>query len=384
MMPKNFESSIDRRNSDSVKWNQYADDVLPLWVADMDFLSPPPVINALAHRVQHGVFGYPAFQDSPIDAVIDWLWKQHHWSVTGDDLVFLPGVVTGFNLAAHAITKPEEGVLVQTPAYRPFLEVAENVQGIQHTAPLDQSKKGTYYVSKQSFSNAIHNNTRIFMLCNPHNPTGRVFSKEELTLMAEICLENEIIICADEIHNDIVYPGFKHIPIATLSPEVANQTITLLSPSKSFNVAGLKIAFAVIPNPSLKERFLSGKQGLVGWVNLFGPVALQAAYTEGAEWLAGLLTYLEGNRQYVSDFVSHKLEGVTMTDPEGTYLAWLDCRETGLKDPFQFFLQEAKVALNPGTWFGDPGKGFVRLNFGCPQDILKEALNRMQLALDSR
>lgn len=379
-----FDHPINRRHSDSVKWNQYADDVLPLWVADMDFLSPQPVINALQERVQHGIFGYPAFQERTKDVAIEWLWDQHHWSVSRDDLIFLPGVVTGFNLATHAFTKPGEGVLVQTPAYRPFLEVAENVNRIQHTMPLDRSNNGKYYVSSNAFIQAIQSNTRIFMLCNPQNPTGRVFSKEELSVMAETCLENDIIICADEIHHDIVYPGAKHIPIATLSPDVANQTITLCSPSKTFNVAGLKIAFAIITNPALKDRFLSAKQGLVSWVNLFGPIALQAAYDEGADWLRRLLIYLEENRTIVSRFVSKHLKGVSMNDPEGTYLAWLDCHDTGLDNPFQFFLEESRVALNPGDWFGDVGQGFVRLNFGCPRDILKEALTRMEAALKSR
>ncbi|MFO8037228.1 MAG: PatB family C-S lyase [Anaerolineales bacterium] len=382
-MVTNFDRPINRRNSDSVKWNQYADDILPLWVADMDFLSPPSVIKALQERVQHGVYGYPAFQERTKDAAIDWLWKQHAWSVSREDLIFLPGVVTGFNLAAYALTNPGEGVLVQTPAYRPFIEVAENTKRMLHIMPLDRSRTGKFYVSKNTFTHAIQSNTRIFMLCNPQNPTGRVFSKEELTLMAETCLENEVIICSDEIHHDIVYPGSKHIPIATLSPEIANQTITLLSPSKTFNIAGLKIAFSVITNPTLKDRFIAAKQGLVSWVNLFGPITLQAAYTEGEDWLRHLLVYLEENRTFVSEFVSKHLEGVSMTDPEGTYLAWLDCRDTGLEDPYQFFLEESKVALNPGDWFGEDGKGYVRLNFGCPREILKEALTRMQRSLES-
>ncbi len=379
-----FDSSPDRRKSDSIKWNQYEEDILPLWVADMDFQSPPCVIDALNHRVQHGIYGYPGLQESTRNAIIDWLWKQHKWRVSGDDLIFLPGVVTGFNLATHALTKPGEGVLVQTPTYRPFLEIAENVNRIQHTMPLDRLESGKYYVSETSFTNAIQDNTRIFMLCNPQNPTGRVFSEDELAMMAEICLENDIFICADEIHNDIIYPGAKHIPIATLSAEVSKQTITLISPSKTFNIAGLKIAFAVITDDELKERFLGGKQGLVGWVNLFGQVALRAAYTKGLDWLHSLLGYLEANRTYVSEFVSNNLAGVSMAAPEGTFLAWLDCQNTGLEDPYQFFLEKAKVALNSGEWFGKAGKGFVRLNFACPRNTLQEGLERMQSALESR
>ena len=380
-MTSRFDQCINRKDSDSVKWNRYPEDVLPLWVADMDFLSPSPVIKALSERVQHGVFGYPETQQSTKDSVVDWLWKEHNWSVTCEDLVFLPGVVVGFNLAAHALTEPGQGVLVQTPTYRPFLNVSGHAKIEQHEMPLDRTKGGEYIIHKTTFRQAIHKNTQIFMLCNPQNPTGRVFSKAELETMAEICLKNNIFICSDEIHSDIVFAPNKHIPIATLSPEVAKRTITLLSPSKTFNIAGLKASYAVITNSDLRERFIAGKQGLVGGVNLFGQRALRAAYTEGKAWLDELLTYLENNRDFLFDFVSTKLDGVSMASPEGTYLAWLDCRETGFNDPQEYFLKNAKVALNPGAWFGKPGEGFVRLNFACPRNTLQEGLDKIAHSL---
>ncbi|MBS3750753.1 MAG: pyridoxal phosphate-dependent aminotransferase [Anaerolineales bacterium] len=380
-MTSSFDQCVNRKDSDSVKWNRYAEDVLPLWVADMDFLSPPPVIKALSERVQHGVYGYPEIQQNTKEAVIDWLWKEHNWSVTGKDLVFLPGVVVGFNLAAHAFTEPGQGVLVQTPTYRPFLNVSGHAKIEQHEMPLDRTKGGKYLVRKTSFKQAIQENTHIFMLCNPQNPTGRVFSKSELETMAEICLKNNIFICSDEIHSDIVFSQKEHIPIATLSPEVAKRTITLLSPSKTFNIAGLKASYAVITNSELRERFIAGKQGLVGGLNLFGQTALRASYTEGKAWLEELLIYLENNRNFLFNFVSTKLDGVSMVSPEGIYLAWLDCRETGIEVPQEYFLKNAKVALNPGNWFGKPGEGFVRLNFACPRKILREGLDRLAHSL---
>lgn len=352
-----------------------------MWVADMDFLSPPPVIEALRKRVEHGVFGYPYLLEESKKAVVHWLANRHGWEVTPKDLLFLAGVVTGFNLATHAVTEPGEGVLVQTPTYRPFLEVYKNVGREQHAMPLTQNEERIYEVNKDDFEMAIRKNTRIFMLCNPQNPTGRVFREEELEMMAELCLENEIVICSDEIHSDLIFSESKHIPIASLNPEIADNTITLLAPSKTFNVAGLKASVAVITNPKLRKKFEGAKQGLVGWVNALGQVAARAAYTEGEPWLEALLTYLEANRDFLADFVRDKLPGVKMAKPEGTFLAWLDCREmaheTGVKNPQQFFLNEAKVGLNNGAWFSKEGKGFVRLNFGCPRELLVEGLERM-------
>jgi len=377
-MNYNFDTIINRRGTDSVKWGVFDEDVLPMWVADMDFLSPPPVIEALKERVEHGVFGYPRLLEETEESVVRWLEKRHGWRVTPDDLVFLPGVVTGFNLATHAVTKPGEGVLVQTPTYRPFLEVDKNVGREQHSMSLTVGENGAYRTGRDTFSMAIRKNTRIFMLCNPQNPTGRVFRKDELEMMAEICLENEIVICSDEIHSDLIFSESEHIPIASLSPEIAANTITLLAPSKTFNIAGLKASVAVITDPNLREKFEGAKQGLVGWVNVLGQVAAQAAYAEGEPWLEALLAYLEANRNYLVDFVRDELPGVRMAKPEGTYLAWLDCREMGVENPQQFFLNEAKVGLNDGAWFGEEGTGFVRLNFGCPRELLREGLERME------
>ena len=383
-MTYDFDTLPDRRDSESIKWNKYADDVIPMWVADMDFLSPPPVVQALKTRAAHGVYGYPEITDNTRHTIIDWLWSRYSWAVEPDELLFLPGVVNGFNLAAHALCQQIEGVLVQTPTYRPFFDVASNVGLDQHNVPLDQHPDGRYLVTRPHFEDAIQDNTRIFMLCNPQNPTGRVFNKQELTIMAEVCLENEIYICADEIHSDIVYPGHAHIPMATLSPSVAQRTITLLSPSKTFNVAGLKAAFAVIQNQKIMQKMKQARQGLLGRISIFGQVALQASYAQGGNWLEKLISYLDGNRTLVCDFVNQRLAGFSMVKPEATYLAWINCNQSHIDQPQEYLLEEAKVAVNPGTWFGEDGEGYVRLNFGCPRDHLMKGLQRIEKALSTR
>lgn len=384
-MSFDFETLPDRRNTESAKWRFYEQDVIPMWVADMDFRSPEPVIQALQQRVDHGVFGYPMPQEELKTATAAWLDRRHGWSVNPEHLIFIPGVVTGFNLASHAVAKPGDGVLVQTPTYGPFLKVAENVRLEQHEMELIRGEDEQYTIDLDAFEAAITERTRIFMLCNPQNPTGRVFSKAELEAMADICLRHNIIICSDEIHHDLVYAPNKHIPTATLDPEIAANTITLLAPSKTFNIAGLEASVAVIENDELREKFEGARQGLVGWVNLFGQVALRASYEHGEPWLEALMEYLEANRDYVFDFVNQELPGISMAKPEGTYLAWLDCRQANIGGkPSDFFLENAKVAMNDGEWFGQGGGGHIRFNFGCPRALIEEALSKMKQALKHR
>ena len=381
-MTFNFDELPNRRATESAKWRATAEDVLPMWVADMDFRSPPAVMAALHTRVDHGVFGYPMPPEEIKESVVDWLSRRHGWEVDPEALVLIPGVVTGFNLAAHAVTRPGDGVLVQTPTYGPFFGVAKNANLVQQEMELPCGADGRYTLDLEAFNAAISRRTRIFMLCNPQNPTGRVFRKDELEAMAEICLRNEIIICSDEIHSDLVYSGQKHTPISSLSPEIADQTITLIAPSKTFNIAGLEASVAIIPNKELRKQFEGARKGLAGWVNLLGMVAMQAAYAEGEGWLEALLGYLEANRDFTHAFVARELPGVAMAKPEGTYLAWLDCRKAGIEGkPSEFFKEQARVMLNDGAWFGQGGEGFVRLNFGCPRSMLAEALGRMKTAL---
>jgi cystathionine beta-lyase len=290
--------------------------------------------------------------------------------------------VVGFNLAVQALSKPGDGVFFQTPAYGPFLNVAENASLLQQEMELTRNVDGYYSVDFDLFQQSITDNTRVFILCNPQNPTGRVFTQIELERMAEICLRNKIVICSDEIHCDITYSGNKHIPIASLDPEIANNTITLIAPSKTFNIAGLKSSVAIIQNPVLREKYLNAKRGLVSNVNLLGLHASLAAFKHGEPWLDELITYLESNRDFLVDFIQQEIPQINLAIPEGTFLAWLDCRVANLDDkPYLYFLKHARVALNDGEWFGKGGKGYVRLNFGCPRDTLDEALNRIKTSL---
>jgi cystathionine beta-lyase len=382
-MNHEFDNQPDRRKSDSIKWTFFEEDVLPLWVADLDFASPAPVIESLRKRIDHKLFGYSLPQDSTIDAVCNWLKRRYDWQVSPDEVLLLPGVVPSFNIAARACTNPGDSVLIQTPAYRPFLELPENSQLLASEQTLSANNDGEYYIDLDIFSDKILPSTRIFMLCNPHNPTGRVFREEELTSLAEICLEREVIICADEIHNDIVYSPNRHIPIASLSEDISQITITLISPSKAFNLAGLKCSAVIITNSLLRDRFHKEARGLVGPTNLLGETAMHAAYNYCDNWLEDLLNYLDKNRQYLVEYVQTELPGVEIAKPEGTYLGWLDFSGTKLEDPAKFFQENARVALKAGEWFGCNFRSYARINFGCQFNILEMALNRIKSAMIS-
>jgi cystathionine beta-lyase len=382
MMIYDFDQIIDRRASDSAKWLRYGEDVLPLWVADMDFVSPEPVIRALRQRVAHGVFGYGMEPPELRPVIVDRLYQLYDWQVPPEALVFLPGVVTGFNLACRATTTPGDGVLMQTPVYYPFLRVPANTGLTGDEMELTWQPDGQYGIDLDVFESTITDRTRVFLLCNPHNPVGRVFRRDELERMAELCLRHDLLICSDEIHCDLLFNGNQHLPIASLAPEIADQTITLMAPSKTYNVAGLACSLAIIQNAELRKKFLAARVDLVHRPTVMGYVGALAAYCDGQPWLDQVLRYLEANRDFLLQYVDEHLPGIAVGKPEGTYLAWLDCRQAGIPDnPHEFFLQEARVALNDGSAFGRGGEGFVRLNFGCPRATLTEALERMKRAL---
>jgi cysteine-S-conjugate beta-lyase len=382
-MAYDFDRVIDRGHTESSKWRKFGPDVLPLWVADMDFAAPEPVRRALRERVEHGIYGYLLEQAEFYEVVTDRLWKRYGWRVAPEAVVLLPGVIPSFNMAARALTTPGDGMLMQTPVYPPILRCPGNMGLTRDAAALAPRADRGYEVDDRAFARAIGPRTRVFLLCNPHNPVGRVFRREELERMAEECLRHDLVVCADEIHCDLLYPGYQHVPFATLGPEVEARTITLMAPSKTFNLAGLKASMAIITDTRLRERFVAAKADMVHGVNVLGYTALVAAYRDGQEWLDALLRYLDTNRAFLAEYVRTRLPGVRMVAPEGTYLAWLDCREAGLPggDPFAFFLDRARVALNDGKTFGPGGDGFVRLNFGCPRVLLAEGLERMRVAL---
>jgi cystathionine beta-lyase len=383
-MTYDFDQRIDMRHPDSAKWNYYDEDVLPLWVADMDFRSPEPVIRALQERVEHGVFGYGWDPPELRGVFVDRLQRLYDWEVSPEALVFLPGVVTAFNMVCHAFGSQGDGVLLQTPVYFPMLYAAGGAAMENHEMELTRRPDGHYEIDFDLFERAISDRTRIFMLCSPHNPVGRAFEREELSRMADICLRHNILICSDEIHCDLVLEGREHLPFATLAPEVADRTITLMAPSKTFNVPGLKCSVAVVQNPDLRKTLKETHTGLVHGINVMGYAAALAAYREGQEWLDEVLEYLESNLDYLLQYVEEHLPGVSMGRPEATYLAWLSCHEAGIPgNPHEFFLQEARVGMNDGATFGQGGEGFVRLNFACPRWRLTEALDRMRDALTS-
>lgn len=381
----NFDQVIDRRRTESIKWNWYDEDVLPMWVADMDFRSPEPVIEALKSRVVHGVFGYgwpPAELKGAIQAH---LARRQAWQVAEEEIDFISGVVTGFNHAIYSLTEPGDKVMIQTPVYPPFLSAPEQAGRKRVINPLVRQPDGRYEIDFKDFEAKAASGVKLFVLCSPHNPVGRVFTREELTRMAEICLAYGVLICSDEIHADLVFDGNKHIPIASLSPEIAAQTVTYFAPSKTFNVAGLSTSVYVTQSKEIRDRLQHSMTMLLGHPNILGTQAALAAYRDGQAWLDDVLVYLQANRDFLVDFVGSELPGVTIWKPEGTYLSWLDCRDLALPDsPHKFFLEKAKVGLNDGADFGVDGEGFVRLNFGCPRSILMEGLEKMKTALQNR
>ena len=378
-----FDRVIDRRASDSNKWRKFGPDVLPLWVADMDFPSPPAVLAALQARVAHGFFGYLTEHPELPAVVAERVTKRYGWRVSPEAVVLIPGVNVANNFACGALAAPGEGLLLQTPAYPPILRATSNLGRVQERHVLDRDAAGRYVVDLDAFTAAITPRTKAFVLCNPHNPVGRVYSRTELEGMAAACLKRDLWIVADEIHCDLLLDGRTHVPMASLSPEVEARTITFMAPSKTFNLPGLKCAVAIVPNATLRERLTTAMGDLMSKPNILGHTAAVAAYREGDEWLEALLRYLAANRDALVEYVRTKLPGVTVAPAEGTYLAWLDCRGARIPggDPYTFFLERARVAFNDGKLFGPGGDGFVRLNFGCPRSLLTEGLERMRRAL---
>ena len=377
----NFDTVIDRRDTSSIKWERYRGrDIIPLWVADMDFRSPPAVLAALRERVSHGIFGYTAPPQALVAAVLAMLEEQYGWRVAADWLVWLPGLVCGLNVACRAVGQTDDEVLTFTPVYPPFLSAPVNSRRSVVKVPL-RLAAGRWEVDPAALERAITPRTKLLLLCNPHNPVGRVWSAAELTGIAELAERHDLIICADEIHAGLILDEEKrHIPIATLSPATARRTITLHAPSKTYNIPGLGCSFAIIADPSLRQRFLQVMAGIVPHVTTLGYTAALAAYRHGEPWRRELLAYLRGNRELVTAAVG-RMPGLTMSHVEATYLAWIDARQTGVERPVRFF-EEAGIGLYDGAEFDAPG--FVRLNFGCPRPLLAEALRRLEVAVGGK
>lgn len=370
-----FDQVIDRKNTNSYKWDKYADpNVIPVWVADMDFQAAPPILEALQKVTEHGIFGYSKCPDELYDVVIERLKNRHGWDVKKDWIVWLPGLVPGIGLSIRTVTTEADAVMTATPVYHPFMLETQAAGRTLQKVPL-QLENNRWVIDFEALEASVTPQTKLFLLCNPHNPAGTVFTKEEQEKLLEICLKNDIVICSDEIHCDLLLDKTKnHLSIATLSPEAAQHTITLLAPSKTFNIAGLGCSMAIIPNDELRAKFIKTKAGLMPMLSAYAYEAALAAYRDGAAWHEELLDYLRQNHQFLLNEIN-QLKGMKMVPLEATYLAWIDTRESGIVD-FAQKLEAVGVGVSDGVQFD--GAGFIRLNFACPRATLEEVVRRIK------
>lgn len=380
----NFDEIIDREDTNSLKYDVVpklfgAKDIIPLWVADMDFKTPDFVVNAIKKRAEHEIYGYTIRNRSFFESVRNWMKYKHRWEVNRNWVSFSPGVVPALSMSVLAYTNPGDKIIVQPPVYFPFFSSIKN-NGRQLVYNQLKYENGNYRFDIEDLKKKIDSRTKMIMLSNPHNPVGKVWTKEELIELAEICLENDILMVSDEIHSDLIFAPHKHVPLASISEDIADKTIGMYAPSKTFNVAGLSSSVIIISNPKLKAAFDNMMDDFhLGNGNIFGDVALEAAYTDGAKWLNELMEYLKGNIALVKEFIDKPGIKIKMNVPESTYLLWLDFTAYGLdnKQLQEQLVKKAKVGLSPGELFGPGGNGFQRMNVACPRSVLKEALNNM-------
>ncbi|MGO2466533.1 MAG: MalY/PatB family protein [Serratia proteamaculans] len=376
-MAFNFDQWVDRSHSDSVKWDKYRDrDIIPLWVADTDFPSPPAIIDALQQRVAHAVFGYSHPSPELIEVFTRRMLERYGWRINPEWLIFLPGMVCGLNLCVRAFTAEGEGTLAPSPIYPPFRKAAKFAGRSQLSVPLALHHR-RWLLNFNAIAGQLNGKEKLLLLCNPQNPGGTVYRKQELLQQQAFAQAHELIVCSDEIHCDLLLePGCEHIPFATLNEDAAQRSITLMSPSKTFNIAGLGASMAIIPNPELRQKLVRARSGIVPEVDVLALVAAQAAYQHGQAWLDALLIYLRANRDLVTERIN-AIPGLLLQPIEATYLAWIDCSQLAVDNPHAFF-EQAGVGLSPGLDFGN--RRFVRLNFGCRRELLLQALDRMTLA----
>ncbi len=385
-MSEIFDTVIDRRNTGSEKWDKVdqlfgGENLLPLWVADMDFRTPPEVLGALAQKATHGIFGYTSYMDSTYNSVINWFSRRHGWEIKKEWIQFSPGVVPAINLLIQTFTDPGDGVIIQRPVYHPFARVIENNGRRVLNNPLRQNNSGIYEIDFQHLrEQAKKPAARMMLLCTPHNPVGRVWSMEELLEIISICRENNILLISDEIHCDLIFNNHKHIPLHTLAHDFKDNVITCTAPSKTFNIAGLQISNTIISDEVKFKKFRNSlmKASMLD-PNSFATAAMEAAYNSGDQWLDNLLTYLKGNYDFLKAFVSSNLNKAEVIDLQGTYLAWIDFRKYNLStdDLDNLFIKKASVAPSPGYVFGPEGAGFMRFNLACPRSVLEEGMKRV-------
>ncbi len=387
-MKYNFDNTPNRRKTNSIKWTAYPADTLPFWVADMDFPAPKPILNGLRKVVNHGVLGYEMPPRSLQETVAVRMDSLYRWKVQPEAVTAVTGIVSGYSVAARAFCSPKKGVLIQTPVYNEFHEVKNNIGIPQLDAPLIKRVDGNilrYEIDWEIFKKQAKK-AGMFLLCNPHNPLGIIFPRKDLQRMAEICIENDVLIVSDEIHSELLLGDSRFTPMAKLSREIADHVITLVSPSKTFNVPGLFCGFAIIPNKELRERYNKEVEHLRLHVSSMGLHAARIGFSGQCDgWLADLRRYLTANRDYLVEYVTKYMPDVRTTIPSATYLGWLDFTQTAIKgSPYDFFLKEAKVSLSNGKVFGKEGEGHVRINFGTSRKLLKQGLDRMRKAIENK
>lgn len=383
-MKYNFDQIVDRRGTDCVKYDDLFSvfgrtDILPMWVADMDFQAAPPIVEAAMDCCRRGVFGYTFRSQKAQQSFIDWVDRRYHWEVQPDWLSISPGIVTALAVSIRAFTQPGDKVLTLTPVYPPFLTVPVDNGRELVCSPLT-IRNGHYEVNWEDFEARLREGVRLFILSNSHNPVGRVWTREELLRMGELCCQYDVIILSDEIHADLALYGNQHTVMASVSPEIAARTLTAMAPSKTFNIAGMMNSLVIASSPWLRDGYKKEMLALhldVG--NIFGHVTLEAAYRYGEEWLEELLVYLGENVDFTADYIREHMPYVKMIKPEGSFLLWLDFRGTGLshEEVGRILVEKAKVGLNDGKTFGEEGIGFRRMNIGCPRSVVKEGLSRM-------
>ncbi|MGQ9781052.1 MAG: MalY/PatB family protein [Nitrososphaeria archaeon] len=387
-MKYNFDIVVNRKGTNSYKWDYIktkfgADDIIPMWVADMDFLSPKPVIHAIKNRAKHGIYGYTIRPNSYYQSVVNWLKIRHKWEVKPQWIEYSPGVVSSINIAIQTFTKPGDKIIVQPPVYYPFFDAVKGNRRRLVTNSLIY-EDGRYLMDFEDLEDKFDSKVRMLVLCSPHNPVGRVWTRDELSRLGEICCKNNAIIVSDEIHSDLTLKGYRHVPTASISPEIADITLTTIAPSKTFNLAGLNNSTVISSNKKMLQRFKEAVESAgLGLANVFGIVASEAAYTYGQEWLEQLLEYIEGNVSFLTEYIKERIPEIRLVKPEGTYLVWLDCRGLNLnpRSLNEFMIKKARVGLLEGSIFGEGGEGFLRMNIACPRTILREALTRIENAV---
>ncbi|WP_226883827.1 MalY/PatB family protein [Paraclostridium bifermentans] len=389
MMNYNFDTIIDRSNNFAAKWSEMdkkygTNDLIPMWVADMDFKAAPCIIDALRNRLEQGIYGYTTRPNSYNESIVNWVSRRFGWNIKSEWLVFSPGVIPAISILIQELTNEGDKIMIQEPVYSPFNSVVKDNKRELVISPLKKLEDGNYVMDYEDIESKIKD-VKIFILCNPHNPVGRVWTKEELKQLGDICIKHNVKVISDEIHSDIIFKGYKHIPFASICKEFEQNSITCMAPTKTFNIAGLQMSQVILPNEDDYKALDSAFARIdIRRNNAFSLVATESAYNNGEEWLTDFIDYLEGNMDFAVDYIEKNMPKLKVRKPQGTYLLWVDFSELGLSDEevAKFLVENAKVALNNGPSFGIGGQGYQRINLACPRSMVEEALTRIKNAID--